>query len=161
MDAYSTPYHPKFHCWTGLLLLAWVILYLISALNPFKEPRVNFVAIMVVICSLLALSAFQLYKKCILNILEAATYYNIILISIIQLVASENNSAASYISAAISFVTLLCIVSYHTFTMTPIRRWLLKTIRSCSDDSESDDHTKSQHVVTHTEMTFQQASEQT
>ena len=72
MDAYSAPYRPKFRYWTGLLLLVRVILYLISALNPSKEPRVNFVAIMVIICSLLALSAFQVYKKCILNILEVA-----------------------------------------------------------------------------------------
>ena len=100
MDAYCAPYHPNFRYWTGLLLLARVILYLVSALYPSKEPTVNFIAIMVVICSLLALSAFQVYKTCFLNILEVATYYNIILVSIVQLVASENNSAASYISVA-------------------------------------------------------------
>ena len=164
MDAYSAPYCPKFRYWTGLLLLARVILYLVSALNPSKEPRVNFVAIMVVICSLLALSAFQVYKRWFLNTIEVATYYNLILVSIFQLVASENNSStASYISAAISFATLLCIVCYHTFTMILIRRWLLNSIRSClleGDNSESDDAIRGQHVATHTEVTFQNASEQ-
>jgi hypothetical protein len=161
MDAYNAPYHPKSRYWTGLLLLARVILYLVSALNPSKEPRVNFVAITVVICSLLALSAFQVYKKCILNILEIATFYNIILISVIKMVAYETNRTASYVSVSISFVTLLCIITYHVFTMTPIRRLLLKRVSNCLlEDDASDDCTRDQHVVTHTEVRLEHATEQ-
>ena len=161
MDAYNAPYHPKSRYWTGLLLLARVILYLVSALNPSKEPRVNFVAIMVVTCSLLALSAFhQVYKKCILNILEVATFYNIILISIIQFVAYKTNSAASYISVSISFMTLLCVIAYHIFTITPFRSWVLKRISYCLSEGDAyDDRTRSQHVVTHSEVTLEHATE--
>ena len=161
MDAYNAPYHPRFRYWTGLLLLVRVTLYLVSALNPSKEPKVNFAAIMVVICSLLALSTFQVYKKCILNILEVATYYNIIIVSIIQLVAYKNNSAVSYISASVSFTILLCIITYHIFTIIPVREWLIKYLsRYLLQGEDSNILTRSQHVVTHTEVTFRHATEQ-
>ena len=102
-----------------------------------------------------------MYKKCILNILEVATFYNIILINIVQFVAYETNSAASYISVSISFMILLCVIAYHVFTMTPFRSCLLKRISYClSEGDASDDHTRNQQVVTHSEVTLEHATEQ-
>ena len=160
MDAYHAPYHSRFRYWTGLLLLARVILYLVSALNPSKEPKVNFVAITIVICSLLALSAFQVYKKCTLNVLEVITYYNIIFVSIIQLVVYENNSAASYISVSISFMTVLCIIIYHTFTTIPVRRWFSNYISRYLLQGDDSSAPTSSQCITHTEVTLEHVTEQ-
>ena len=45
MDAYHAPYVTKNHYWTGLLLLARVVLYLTAAINVSGEPRFNLLAI--------------------------------------------------------------------------------------------------------------------
>lgn len=78
MDAYHAPYNSNSRYWTGLLLLARVILYLISALNMSKNPQINIISIIVIVCSLLslALATVQIYKQSLLNILEVTSYYN-------------------------------------------------------------------------------------
>jgi hypothetical protein len=50
---------------------------------------------------------------------------------------------------------------YIILTMTPIRKWLLKRVSHCLlEDDASDNRTRGQHVVTHTEATLEHATEQ-
>ena len=75
IDAYHAPYTARNRYWTGLLLLARVILYLTAAINVSSEPSVNLLAILLVIgcISLLhAYSGISIYKKWPLNVLAIA-----------------------------------------------------------------------------------------
>ena len=120
MDAYHAPYNARSRYWTGLLLLVRVILYLSSALNLSREPKVNFTVIIVAVCSLLALAALQIYKKVLLTIIEIASYYNIVIFSIAKFYLldkdSENHKAVAYASVSISFIMFVCIIAYHICT---------------------------------------------
>ena len=116
MDAHHAPYHSKSRYWTGLLLLVRVILYLSSALNLSKAPKVNLVSLIVVISFLLTLATFQIYKKILLNVLEVASYYNIIIFSVTTLYlldTNRNHNAVAYTSVSISFTIFIIVIAYH------------------------------------------------
>jgi xanthine/uracil permease len=82
MDAYHAPYVTKNRYWTGLLLLARVVLYLTAAINVSGEPRFNLLAVSLIIGSLFLLQAYSemsVYKQWVLNVLEFTTYTSIFL----------------------------------------------------------------------------------
>ena len=63
IDAYHAPYMAKNRYWTGLLLLARVILYLTAAINVSGEPSVNLLAILLIIGCISLLHAYILGNK--------------------------------------------------------------------------------------------------
>lgn len=67
MDAYLAPHIPKHRYWTGLLLIARIVLYLVSALNLSNNPRINLLAIGLTISCLFVLKAVLLVIKCTEN----------------------------------------------------------------------------------------------
>ena len=86
MDAYHAPYTARNRYWTGLLLLARVILYLTAAINVSSEPSVNLLSILLVIGCILLLHAYSgisIYKRQILNILEFTMYFNNIILTFV------------------------------------------------------------------------------
>ena len=85
MDAYHAPYVTKNRYWTGLLLLARVVLYLTAAINVSGEPRFNLLAISLIIGSIFlfhAYSGMRIYKQWALNVLEFTTYFNILALAV-------------------------------------------------------------------------------
>ena len=50
MDAYHTPYTLKHRYWTGLLVIARVILYLVAATNVSNDPAIALTAISCTLC---------------------------------------------------------------------------------------------------------------
>ena len=82
IETYHIPYVPKHRYWTGLLLLARAVLYLVAAVNVSNDPTVALTAIIVVICCIFALKAFigsRVYRKWPVDILETFFYLNILL----------------------------------------------------------------------------------
>lgn len=115
MDAYHAPYTPKRRYWTGLLLLARVILYLVPAINVSGEPSVNLLAIIVVVSSLFILK-YNVYKVWLIDILETGLYVNLIIFSGGKLYLLHNgtsNTALSYVSTTVASVMLLFVIVYH------------------------------------------------
>ena len=55
IETYHTPYVPKHRYWTGLLLIARAVLYLVAAVNVSNDPTVALTAIFFTICCILAL----------------------------------------------------------------------------------------------------------
>ena len=119
MDAYHAPYMPRNRYWTGLLLLARVILYLIAAINVSGEPSFNLLAILLVIGCIVLLHAYSgisIYKKCPLNVLEFSTYFNILAFTAVKFYIQSvggNHNAISYASISVQFVILMCSLLYH------------------------------------------------
>jgi hypothetical protein len=119
IDAYHAPYMAKNRYWTGLLLLARVILYLNAAINVSGEPSINLLAILLIIGCILLLHAYSgisIYKRQLLNILEFTTYFNILAFVAfkfyIQVVGGDRATVA-YISISIQIVIFVCSMVLH------------------------------------------------
>ena len=119
MDAYHAPYTARNRYWTGLLLLARVILYLTAAINVSGEPSVNLFCILLVIGSIFLLHAYSgmsIYKKQTLNAFEFTTYFNILTFVAFKLyiqVVGGNHVTVAYISISIQMAILFCSMVHH------------------------------------------------
>ena len=119
IDAYHAPYTARNRYWTGLLLLARVILYLTAAINVSSEPSVNLLAILLVIgcISLLhAYSGISIYKKWPLNMFEFTTHFNILAFTAMKFyiqMVDGNHTAIAYASVTIQFMIFILSLLYH------------------------------------------------
>ena len=122
MDAYHAPYTPKRRYWTGLLLFARVILYLVPAINVSGEPSVNLLAIVVVVSSLFMLK-YNVYKLWVVDVLETGLYVNLIIFSggkLYLLHNGSNHTALSYVSTTVASIILMLVIVYHVVIKIPI-----------------------------------------
>ena len=133
IETYHIPYVPRHRYWTGLLLLARAVLYLVAAVNVSNDPTVALTAIIVVICCILALKAFirnTVYRKWLVDILETVFYLNILLFSTFTwycLGECRNKDAAAYTSVTFTFIILLLTILYHVYTYTTAFSKIKKT----------------------------------
>ena len=90
IDAYHTPHTAKHRYWTGLLLLARVILYLIAAFSTsvYADPHIPLLATIVVICCLLLFKTvmmIKVYRNWLLNAMDTFMCFNIVIPAIFNL----------------------------------------------------------------------------
>ena len=84
LEPYHAPYTAKFRYWTGLLLFARVLLYLISIVNFSLDPRIDLMAVICVVCGLILLkgvTAKRVYKNWPLDVMETSIYFNLVAFS--------------------------------------------------------------------------------
>ena len=126
IETYHTPYTPKHRYWTGLLLLARAVLYLVAAVNVSNDPTVALTAIFITVCCILALKAStgsRVYRKWPVDVLETLFYLNILIFTTFTwycLGECRNKKAAAYTSPIIISILLLLIILYHAYTYTRI-----------------------------------------
>jgi hypothetical protein len=124
LEPYHAPYTVKYRYWTGLLLLARILLYLISFLNFSLDPRVDLMAIIFIICGLILLKgviAKRVYKNWPLDIMETAIYFNLVAFSALtwyNLDFGGNQVAVAYTSVMIVFILLLGVIVFHVLRYT-------------------------------------------
>ena len=128
IEPYHAPYLYKHRYWTGLLLLARIILYIIFALNLSGDPGVNLLAIIVITSSIIILKGYfgQLYKNWMIDIIELVSYFNLILLSaavFFTLKSGTDQSVAIYLSGAAAFILVLVILAYHIFYEVCLKIW--------------------------------------
>ena len=58
MEAYHVPYMPKYRYWTGLLLLARAIVYLIATANVSGDPQIQLISIIFILICIILLKMF-------------------------------------------------------------------------------------------------------
>ena len=126
IETYHIPYTPKHRYWTGLLLIARAILYLVATVNVSNDPTIALTAIFFTICCILALKGFigsTIYRKWPVDILETFFYLNTLLFTTFTwycLGECRNNKAAAYTSVTITLIVLLLIILYHVYTYTTV-----------------------------------------
>ena len=120
-DAYTGPYKDKYRFWTGFLLFVRAILFAIHAVNIYGDPEVN-VTVSAGACFLLLMVIHGgIYKKWPLDILESSFFLNLGILCILTSYVNHshgNQTAVTYTSVGIAFVTFLSILFYHTYTKT-------------------------------------------
>ena len=135
MDAYNAPFSRRHRYWTGLLLFIRVILYLVSALNVFGDPKTPLYSIVVMVGSLFLLKEVvkrRIYKKRALNVLESIFLYNLLIFTAATLYLRDTNGnriALAYTSTSIAFVLFVLILTYHIYTFlltsfTPLQKFI-------------------------------------
>ena len=146
IEPYHAPYLYKHRYWTGLLLLARIILFVVFALNLSSDPGVNLLAIIVVTSSILVLKGYfgQVYKNWMIDMMELVSYFNLILFSIAVFFTLKSDippNVAVYISGITVFILVLVILAYHFFHEVCLKVWKrVKQKRRSVDDNEKAYH---------------------
>ena len=121
LETYHTPYVPKHHYWTGLLLLVRVSVYLTSAFNTSGDPRVVLLFSIFVVSSLiLYIAAFgvKIYKLWLINAMEMFTYFNIIFMCAFTWYTLDVGvSQAPVVNVSVAII-IVQIFLYHIFQHT-------------------------------------------
>ena len=127
IETYHAPFTPKHRYWTGLLLIARAILYLVAAANVSNDPQLALSAIVFTMICILVFIAFidiRMYKKIPLNILDTFFILNTLLFSVFTWYSLSstniNQKAVAYSSVLTTFIMLWFIILYHVYTYTKI-----------------------------------------
>ena len=130
MDAYLAPHTSKHRYWTGLLLIARIVLYLVSALNLSNNPRINLLAIGLTISCLFVLKAVLLvkvYRKWPIELVEFSFHLNLLMLtfsSFYSLGDNERQLVIAYTSISISLALFLGIILYHIISTMCNMTWV-------------------------------------
>ena len=133
METYHVPYTPKHRYWTGMLLLARAIMYLIAAANVSRDPQIQLISIIVVMIFIILLKMFittKIFKKWTVDILESFFCINIVFIASItsyNLSTENNQDGVAYTSVMVSIAVTLFIVLYHVYEYSSLLSFLKKS----------------------------------
>ena len=122
IEAYTAPFNDKHRYWTGLLLLARVILYLTSAVNVSGDPQVPLVATATITAGLLLLKGLlgvRVYRQWIIDVIETTLYFNLLFLSMItsyNIERNGNREITTTLSVVIAFVLFVGVIAYHIYT---------------------------------------------
>ena len=126
LEPYHAPYIGKYRYWTGLLLLVRAVFYVIALLKFSIDPRVNLIAVILIVGGLILLKGVIVnivYKNFLLDVIETATYFNLIALSALTLYNLETernqvNVVAGYTCTSIIFILLLGVIMFHVLCYT-------------------------------------------
>ena len=123
VEPYHAPYAFKHRYWTGLLLLARVIIYGISAADVSGDRGITLLAIGIIANILLILVSCRPYKSWPVEVLEIISYANIAGLCLATFYTSKLTSnvgngqdIVGYISGTISLILFLTVLTYHIVT---------------------------------------------
>ena len=119
LDAHTGPYKDKYHFWTGFLFAVRIVLFMGFSANVLGDSSLNLLLIIIMSMYLLGFKwiASGIYRKSLLDALEASFFLNLGTLSASTLYIGNQNvikqDIVSGISAGIAFTTFLGIVTYH------------------------------------------------
>ena len=125
---FHIPYTAKNRYWTGLLLIARIILFLVSSVNVSNDPTIALTSVIFAICCISTISKFvgsrRLYRKRLIDILETFFYLNILSFTTFMRYSLDNSNsnkkAAAYTSVVTTFTVLLIIILGHAYAYTKV-----------------------------------------
>ena len=126
MEAYHVPYAAKHRYWTGLLLFARAIIYIIATTNVSGDPQKQLISIIFVLSCVILLKmliATKIFKKWLIDSLESFFYFNIIFLASFtayNLSTGNNQDGVAYTSVVLSMVVALFILLYHVYKYTSL-----------------------------------------
>ena len=97
LDAHQGPYKTRFRSWTGILLLARIVLYFVFTFNIHNNPSVNLLAILLVQLVAVLFVGFGfggIYRKWPLSVLECGYHLNLAMLCAFLLFDRADNDTA-------------------------------------------------------------------
>ena len=135
IEPYHAPYNFSQRYWFGLLLIARIPVYIVSAVT--RDPRVKLLFTSAVILCLLVVKIFslekQIYRKRLLDIFDTIVHVNIICFAaltsyIFDIHSSQQIYAAiAHFSVCVTLTLLVCVILYHTLRYTSLYSAICKT----------------------------------
>ena len=133
IETYNKSYTPK-HCyWTGLLLIARAVLYLVATANVSNDPTIGLTTITFTVGCVILHKGFigsRVYKNWLMDVLENFFYLNIFFFTVFTWYYFSKKYAdqtIAYTSVTITIVVLLLIILYHVYTYTSLFSIVKKT----------------------------------
>ena len=139
IEPYQAPYTAKHRYWTGLLLLARVLLHVVSALNVNGDPQVTLLAITVTVSILLLIKgiiATKIYTKWPVDVLETIMYFNIITFAALSSYYHDtgtNQAAITSISVTITLILFMSVIVFHVYKYSCLHSTIDKCLTSIYD----------------------------
>ena len=124
MEAYHVPYTPKHRYWTGLLLLARAVVYLIATANVSGDPQIQLISIIFILICIILLKMFiatKIFRRWLIDSLESFFYFNIIFFASFtayNLSTGGSQDGIAYTSVVLSIVVTVFILFYHFYAYT-------------------------------------------
>ena len=115
-DAYTGPYKDEYRFWTGLQLLIRIILLICTGIH--FDDHILLIQIIGVCALLLSANYFYgtgIYKKRLLNILEAFLLLNLTLWSLVTAYYTEKVVKTIYVFASQAFLAFCMVICYHVY----------------------------------------------
>ena len=134
-DSYSGPLKDRNHYWTGIGLLARLVLVLTSAVTLTIAPFVSALTIAIT-APLLCLLVLSVYKQWQLSVLEGCFLINMAMFSSGALFIKaqgwniDNLDRLACTSLGITFILFLAIIVYHVWRRCPLPKIQLNSTRS-------------------------------
>jgi hypothetical protein len=126
MEAYHVPYTPKHRYWTGLLLLARAIVYLIATANVSGDPQIQLISVVFILICIILLKMFiatKIFKRWLIDSLESFFYFNIVFFASFtayNLSTGGDQDGIAYTSVVLSIVATIFILFYHFYAYTSL-----------------------------------------
>ena len=126
MATYHIPYAPRHRYWTGMLLLARAILYLVAAANVSGDSQTQLISVTFVVISIILLKMFiavRLFKNWVVDALESFFYVNIVCFAAFtsyNLSRGNSQDAVAYLSVCLSILVTIIIIFYHFYKYTSL-----------------------------------------
>jgi hypothetical protein len=127
LDSYYAPYKIQSRYWTGLLLLVRCALYVVFLLNSHSANK-NLLAITLAFTvlgfSMGVLYAGMIYRSFYINLIEAGTYLNLVVLSATAL-AGIHTKGLVYFLVGLLFVTMVLICAHqgHLLYIAKTTQW--------------------------------------
>ena len=132
-DAYTGPFTAQARFWTGLLLLARMIVYIHSAVNYSGRQEVETIGMVGIISFVLLFTTSVLkgglYKRRFLSIIEYSLLFNLGMLSTYTAIVNnvQQNIVTTHVSVGIVFFTFVGIILYHVKFFKRIR-WSVRRL---------------------------------
>ena len=136
LDAHTGPYKDKYHFWTGFLFAVRIALFMGFSANVLGDSSLNLLLIAIMSMYLLGFKwiASGIYRRSLLDSLEASFFLNLGTLSVSTLYIGNQSETkqgiVSGISVGIAFTTFLGIVLYHICYSSYILRTLSR-LKDC------------------------------
>ena len=148
LDAYMGPYKDKHRYWTGLMLVARIILFIIFAANATGNPNVNLLAVALTVGAILAWRSFsgRIYKSLLNSILETLYLVNLGMFTVITLFIRSiraSQEALEYITCffiGAALLMFLFTIAIHIYEQVPPS--LVGKLRSLTSMQQAVSHLK-------------------
>ena len=135
LDSYYAPYKPRTRWWTGLLLLARCLLYVVFSFNSLGGISKSLLATTLTFTALgfaVGLIPGNIYKKRLVNLLEVAVYLNLIILSATSPVFNNTTPLAySLIGSVFAIMVGVIIYHLHVHYLATTALWLKIKVKFC------------------------------
>ena len=130
LDSYYAPYKIRTRYWTGFLLLVRCALYIVFSLNSVEGADRSLLAIILTFTAIGFAVGFlfhgRIYKNSVVNILEGASYLDLICLSAVSLSQLVHKTLLVNFLVGLAFIAMVGAVVHHFHILYVVKsaKWL-------------------------------------